>query len=210
VIASFLLVGDCPYAARMVACLKGVNDCPVVQMSDLHTPKVAGVDEVIRLPFRIPLMPYRLKHLANFPHTELLVIDTDVIAKAPIGNVWAKPFDVALTVRDYPLHNGVGAELDMPFNTGVMFSRSQAFWQESYEWLMTQSAERQRWYGDQLAVAEVAKRGTYNVLSLSCDEYNWSPNSRSDTSNAKFWHYKGAVRKKWIYEHRDSPDICRV
>jgi hypothetical protein len=209
VIASFLLVGQHPlYINKVVAHLK-VHDCPIVQMSDLSTPAVAGVDEVIRLPFRIPLMPYRLKHLASFPHTDLLIIDTDVIAMAPVNEVWAQPFDVALTKRDYSLHDGA-VPLDMPYNTGVMFSRSQAFWQESYEWLMTQSAERQRWYGDQLAVAEVAERGAYKVLDLPCDDYNWSPNSRSDTSNAKFWHYKGAIRKKWIYEHRDNQDICRV
>lgn len=208
-IASFLLVGQHPqYIGKVVAHLK-VHDCPIVQMSDLHTPKVEGVDEVIRLPFRIPLMPYRLKHLASFPHTDLLIIDTDVIAMAPVDEVWAQPFDVALTKRDHSLHDGA-VSLDMPYNTGVMFSRSQAFWQEGYEWLMSQSAERQRWYGDQLAVAEVAKRGTCKVLDLPCDDYNWSPNSRSDTSNAKFWHYKGAIRKKWIYEHRDDSDICRV
>lgn len=200
-IASFLLVGRQHYAESMVASLKAVHGCEVVQMTDLRSDPVPGVDQVVRLPFRVPLMLYRLKHLLSFPHDELLIVDTDVIAKLPVEDLWEYPFDVALTLRDHgELYNGDGADIggEMPFNTGVMFSRSQQFWEDCYHWLERQSPELQNWYGDQKAVAQIAHRPQYLVQVLPCSEFNWAPNSRNDCSEARFWHYKGAIRKKWI------------
>lgn len=198
-IASFLLVGEQPYAAAMVESLKAVHGCTVVQMSDLKTPKVHGVDEVVRIPFRIPLMPYRLKHLASYPHDEMLIVDTDVIAKREISDVWKLSFDVALTKRALgDFGYGDDGQLDMPYNTGVMLSRGTEFWNECQNWLLSQSADLQNWYGDQRAVCAIAERGHYGVLALTCAEFNWSPNSRDDSSDARFWHYKGGIRKKWM------------
>lgn len=200
-IASFLLVGEQEYAATMVRALKDVHRCPVIQMSDLKSPKVAGVDEVVRLPFKVPLMLYRFKHLAAYPHDDMLIVDTDVIAKAPIDDVWLHRFDVALTHREPgELYEGDGDDLSsaMPFNTGVMFSRSTEFWADCYAWLAREDAAKQRWYGDQLAVAQVVCRATYDVLGLPCSVFNWAPSSINDGSTARFWHYKGAIRKKWI------------
>ena len=197
-IASFLLVGEQPYAAAMVESLKTVHRCDVVQMTNLKTPQVQGVDEVVRLPFDIPLMRYRLKHLANYPHHDMLIVDTDVIAKSAIDDVWECDFDVALTKRPDGHFGSRDDTPDMPYNTGVMLSRSREFWKECGHWLASESDELQRWYGDQRAVCEIAKRAHYTVLELDGDEFNWSPNSRVDTSPARFWHYKGGIRKKWM------------
>jgi len=198
---SFLLVGSVPYAETMVQSMKDVHSLPVVQMTDLTSPAVAGVDEVVRLPFRIPLMLYRLKHLANYPHTEMLVVDTDVIAKRPVDDIWDRPFDVALTFRDpgeLKTADGIDRSTEMPINTGVMFSRSRDFWRDAQAYLAHGTPELQRWYGDQVAVTEIMRRKMYDVLLLPCSEFNWAPSHRLDTSDAAFWHYKGAIRKKWI------------
>jgi hypothetical protein len=127
----------------------------------------------------------------------MLIVDTDVIAKRSVNDVWAEPFDVALTYRDYGVIDGPD-EIACPVNTGVMFSRSNDFWAECYCWLASQPENLHRWYGDQKAVAQIASNGDYRVLPLPCDTYNWSPNSRDDHSEARLWHYKGAIRKKWI------------
>lgn len=200
-IASFLLVGEQEYAATMVRSLKEVHRCPVIQMSDLKTPKVPGVDEVVRMPFKVPLMLYRFKHLAAFTHDDMLIVDTDVIAKHPVEDVWAHRFDVGLTHREPgELYEGDGDDLSsaMPFNTGVMFSRSNQFWADCYQWLSHQGEAQQRWYGDQLAVAHLVQRDTYEVLGLPCSVFNWAPAHREDWSPARFFHFKGAIRKKWI------------
>lgn len=189
-IVSFLLsYQEAPYAEKMVAAAKEVHGCDVVQMTDLVTPKVTGVDEVIRHKPDVPLMVFRLRHLATFHHQDMLILDTDVICKAPCPEVWAKDFDVALTKRD--------AEF-MPYNTGVMFSRSIDFWQDSLDFLLRRcKPHHQNWYGDQLAVNGVVKTNRYTVLDLPCGTYNWTPEAQDETSDAKFWHYKGC-RKEWI------------
>lgn len=200
-IAAFLLVGNQPYARHMVESIKDVYGCKVVQLSDLGTQPIDGVDEVIRRPFRIPLMLYRLKHLALLPVGDTLIVDTDVIAKKPI-DLWSRDFDVVLTRREAgKLVNDAGIDMapDMPFNTGVMLCRNPKFWTDCWEWLAKQADPLHHWYGDQYAVSAIANRDTYDVLQVPCSRYNWSPNSREDISDAYFWHYKGAVRKKWIH-----------
>jgi hypothetical protein len=190
VIASFLLVGDQPHARLMVKSVKDVIGCPIVQMSDLQTPQLEGVDEVIRLPFKVPLMVYRLRHLWNYPHERMLILDTDIICKKPVDDVWGD-FDIALTKR--PKKHSFG----MPYNTGVMFSQNRNFWGACHDWLIWQRPNLQAWYGDQYAVARMA--GSYNVKTLAVEEFNWSPNFVLDASDkARFWHYKGSIRKKWM------------
>jgi hypothetical protein len=210
-IASFLMVGTQSYAPAMVASLKYIHRCPVIQMSDLRTPPVAGVDEVVRLPFKVPLMLYRFKHLMGFPHNEMLIVDTDIVAKKHCEDVWEQEFDIALTAREKgEMYDGDGEDraTSMPFNTGVMFSRGTEFWNECYCWLAGQPKMSQNWYGDQQAVAEVAKRGHYNLLILPCAEFNWAPNNRNDHSTARFWHYKGGIRKKWMPGYQ-PPTLCK-
>jgi hypothetical protein len=177
------------YAEKMVRAAKEVHGAHIVQMTDLTTPPVPGVDEVIRHAPDVPLMVFRLRHLATYHHEEMLILDSDVICKAPCPEVWAQDFDVALTRR---------AGDDMPYNTGVMFSRSIDFWQEALEFLLRRcKPKHQDWYGDQLAVVGVANTRHYHVLDLPCDLYNWTPENREEQSDAKFVHYKGQ-RKEWI------------
>ena len=198
---SFLLVGDQPYAEHMVASAKEVLGLPIVQMSDYDTPAVKGVTEVVRIVKEIPLMPFRLMHLAQFWHEEMLILDTDVIVKRPVDDVWARKFDVALCRRndEYCFDTTTGRNIakKMPVNTGVMFSRGNSFWAEAAMWLCDQPKYHD-WWGDQMAVAEVCRRGKYHVLLLPESEFNWSPIDEHDTSEARFWHYKGKHRKAWI------------
>jgi len=191
-VVSFMLSGhDAPYAVHMVESVRAVHNCPIVQMTDMATPEVAGVDEVIRHKRDVGLMAFRLRHLARYAHDEMLILDTDVICKAPCPEVWAQPFDVALTIRP--------KKPEMPYNTGVMFSRGTAFWQECLDVLVRGlKPKHQDWYGDQLAVAQVARNRRFRVLELPCRNYNWAPAEERDTRPAaKFVHYKG-LRKKWI------------
>lgn len=179
----------------MVRSVKEVLRCPVVQMSDLKTPEVAGVDRVQRIPFIRELMPYRFEHMIALGDAEVLFLDSDVIVRKDVSDVFANRFDVALTVRPQrqrvPLH--------MPYNTGVIFSRCQAFWQAALEYTLTLDATAQRWYADQYATAKIAGTDRFDVRELPCATYNWSPESKDDVNeNAKIIHYKGALRKPWM------------
>jgi len=173
----------------------------IVQMCDLDTPMVRGVDTVIhRAVNGQGLMLYRLDHLRNFPAGDAMFIDTDAVVQRDVRPVFKKPFDVALTRRTgVILVDGKDIVPEMPYNTGVIFSRSQEFWIDCYEHCATLSDKLKKWFGDQLAVRFVTESGEYNVMELTCNEYNYSPFTESeDVSGRYVAHYKGVNRKFWM------------
>jgi hypothetical protein len=195
---AFLHVGDdLRLPTIMVASAKRLGYA-LVQMSDERSPAVPGVDAVTRLPWDGErLMTYRLQHLAVFPEPALIV-DTDVMILRDVCAIWEREFDVALTRRIGPAldPNGVDLAEMMPYNTGVMFSRSQAFWERCYALCREFPPEVQRWYGDQYAVRFAAPE--FKVLELPVDPYNYSPASpEEDVSGKLIVHYKGE-RKEWM------------
>lgn len=195
---AFLHVGeDLRLPTAMAASAKRLG-YGLVQMTDERTAAVPGVDEIVRLPWDGErLMTYRLQHLATLAGPALIV-DTDVMFVRDVRHVWERDFDVALTRRDAPAldPNGVDLAEVMPYNTGVMFSRSQPFWRRCHELCQGFPAEVQRWYGDQYAVRFAAPE--FSVLELAVDPYNYSPASPDeDVSQRYVVHYKGP-RKDWM------------
>ena len=195
---AFLHVGnDLRLPELMVASAKRFG-YELVQMTDGSTPAVRGTDAVLRRPWDGErLMTYRLQHLAALVEPALIV-DTDILFMRDVRDVWEQDFDVALTRRVGPALDPNGTDLAevMPYNTGVMFSRSQAFWQRCHELCAGFPPEVQRWYGDQYAVRFAAPE--FNVLELAVDPYNYSPDSPDeDVSQRYVVHYKGP-RKAWM------------
>lgn len=176
----------------MIASVReNIPNAHLVQMSDEVTP--ALVDDVRRLPYDGSLMPFRLKHLAEF-EGECLILDTDVAVMRDVSHVWEFDFDLAIVRRSAGVwFEGTDIGALYPYNTGVMFSRSQPFWRECHAYLSNRP-KAWKWWGDQLAVAKTAPR--YSVLDLP-GEYNWTPESPEELSDAYCWHYKGQ-RKEWM------------
>lgn len=189
----------------MIESLKACMNDRIVQLTDMRTAPLAGVDEVHRMPWDGKrLVLFRMQHLARLDQP-FITCDADMIFKRSVLDVWREPFEVALTYRTDPLtltidHEGEARGADiaktMPINTGLMFSRSQKFWEDCVAYMQTLPEERLNWWGDQMAVCEVAER--YNVKKLSCNEFNWTPSSRDDYNGARVVHYKG-TRKKWMH-----------
>jgi hypothetical protein len=195
---AFLHVGpDLRLPAAMAASAKRFG-YEIVQMTDERTPAVPNADTVVRVPWDGErLMTYRLEHLAALT-APALIVDTDVLFVRDVRHVWERAFDVALTRRPGPAldPNGVDLAEVMPYNTGVMFSRSQAFWRRCHALCRDFPQEVQRWYGDQYAVRFAAAE--FDVLELPTDAYNYSPGSADeDVSQRYLVHYKGA-RKEWM------------
>ena len=190
-VVAFLLAGHCPrYVRKMVDSVHEVLGCEVVQMSDAKTPAAPGVDRVQRLAHRSPLMVYRFEHILALPdadHRELLILDSDVLVKRDVRDVFEQDFEVALTARAHALR----------YNTGVMFSKGREFWRACLDRTYDFTPDYKEWWGDQFAVRDVAQTGLYKVRELPCSEYNWSPKHEGDTSDAYIWHYKGQ-RKDWM------------
>ena len=198
-IVAFLHVGtDARLPTKMVEHVRRVMpQHQVLHMTDSETPAIEGVSRRQEIPYDgSRLMTYRLQHLAELAEPAI-ILDTDVIVQADLSAVFDKDFDVALTKRKGRiLYGGKDIVKSMPYNTGVMFSRSQAFWRDCYALCKKAPQDMQRWFGDQLCVAAVAPK--YKVLELPCSKFNYTPATQNEDVSAKFAvHYKGQ-RKDWM------------
>lgn len=187
------------HASALVATVRAVMpDVEIVQLTDERTPIVARVSRVERRAHG-PMLNARLNHYAAC-EGDWLLVDTDVLVRRDVRDVFDDPaFDVALTDRHWAhvpqdetvLHT-------MPFNTGVVFSRSSAFWRDVLAVWQGYPQEAQDWLSEQRAVYAVVRTGTYRIKILPGMVYNYPPVSASDdTTDPAIEHYKGP-RKAWL------------
>lgn len=201
-IVAFLHVG--PHATLPEIMVESVKrwmpTVPIIHMRDEKTAPIPGTTPQV-----IPwdgkhLMTYRLKHLAACPEQEMAVLDTDLIVQKDLRPVFFRAFDIALTKRKGPIFDPDGNDLAkvMPYNAGVCFTRSQAFWRDCYEWLRNEPDALQTWYGDQHALKHCAPN--YRLLELDCGHWNYTPaTADEDVSTKAIVHYKGK-RKQWMVD----------
>lgn len=173
------------------------NDAIIYQVSNLSTPEVPDVDNVLRLQMSEGLMTFRVASFAILPK-EVIYLDTDVVIQSNLDHVFDDDFDVAFTKRNSPIKTKEeDLTEDMPYNGGVVFSRNKDFWKDCHEVCKKLPLRRQNWFGDQIAMAIVAKTGKYKIKEFPV-EYNFSPkNFNEDVSSMKIVHYKGE-RKVWM------------
>lgn len=177
---------------------------PVFQLTDMTSPEVLGVTGVVRRPGAASLLRQRIEHYAGIPSSEdYLLIDTDVAVRADVSSVFHHdrlPFDVAFADRDWAhLPQGDRVLQDMPFNTGVCFTRSASFWFDALTtWNRYPADVRADWMSEQRAVWDVARTGRYRVRVLPGMTYNYPPTSATDfPRGAALVHFKGN-RKTWL------------
>lgn len=191
--------------ADLIACVcvealrLAMPDAEIVQLADESTPAVGGCRVIRREWTHDNPMVFRMEHLADL-EGDVLSIDTDCIVQADVSGVFGLPFDVALTFRDKPVidpKTGVDLQKIMPFNTGVCFTRNNAFWKECLKALPQKNLG---WYADQLVISRVA--GRFNVLKLHSDNFNYTPMiAGEDVRRRMIVHYKG----KWRHHIVDNP-----
>lgn len=174
----------------------------LTHFTDLTTEKIAGVDEVVRRS-PLPIATARLDAYGSVSG-EWLFIDSDVLVQQDVRDVFDQAFDIALadrrgTIR--PQDEGTKTIASMPFNSGAVFSRTQAFWQATLERISELSEKRQAWMGDQQALCDVIAEGRFDVRILS-NRYNYPPHRQDeDVSDKAILHFKGTERKYWMVDH---------
>ncbi len=184
-------------------------DVRIVQFTDETSPAVLGVDEVRRLPGG-PMLGVRLAHYAAC-EGEWLLVDTDVLVRRDVRSVFADPsFDIAFAKRDWVHLAAESAKLTaegMPYNTGVAFSRSQAFWQRVHaEWLKLPK-EQQDWLSEQRVVAKTLwLPDRVWVLHELPGWYNYPPDPNVEPPReAMILHYKGGRKDVMLQHAREIP-----
>lgn len=209
VVIGFLYVGKASNIPEiMVASVRAaMSNARIVQMTDFETQKIMGVDEVIRKHWdQRLLMPYRLLHLKDFPAADAIFLDADVVVQKDLSHLFQDEFDVALTYRDETdpsLRKSPEAYRTMPFNSGVMLARASGrdFWAEAHGVCLAMPEDQQSWFGDQLAIKEVAARTSLSIMQYPCALFNYSPSRWDENLSDKFViHYKGQRRKVWMLD----------
>lgn len=191
--------------ASIRAAMPGV---PIAQLTDPTSLAIAGVDEVFR-GHAAPLSVARPTLFAML-RGDWLFLDTDIIVRGDVRHVFDQKFDVALADRNWiHIQEGEKFRARNPYNAGVAFSRSPAFWEATLEAV---NAAGEKWQtsfmGDQMAMAVAAgwhkgerRSNPFHVLELPGMRYNYPPSGPKDPgmANALIVHYKGP-RKQWMLD----------
>ena len=181
-------------AERMLGSAKrAMPDVECVQFTDAKSPLVYGADRLVRRPHG-KMLERRLEHYADCAG-EWLLVDTDAVINRDVRHVFDDEWDVALTDRLWT-HVNQPADFvrDMPFNTGVCFSRSPEFWRAVLMTWRSFSEEQQKdWMSEQRAVAEVVRKDVFTVKVLPGMIYNYPPTTDTDAGlrEAAIVHFKG-------------------
>lgn len=178
---------------------KTMPEQEILLLTDDTTPVFKNVNAVLRIPKTMGLMTWRLKchQVAHSVADEILFVEPDVRLQADVMDVFAKPFDVAVTSRETEvlLEN---KRINTPYTLGMTFSRSQDFWREAKLFCQTLDEKDQDWFGDMLSIANVIQGGKFNVEVLDGAIYNHIVNDPALPTSAKALHYKGK-RKVWLF-----------
>lgn len=172
----------------------------VYQLTDFTSPAVYGVDHVLRKA-PAPLALLRTLHQSRL-EGDWLFIDSDVLVQKDVRHVFDRDFDLALADRTWP-HLEPTPEFAevMPWNIGVVFSRSPAFWRRVYQTLMTSPAQASDFMGDQIVACGLLMQGNWKLVELPGMAYNYPPkDAQDDGRDAHIVHYKGSYRKPWMLE----------
>jgi hypothetical protein len=183
------------WAQMMVASCKRFG-YEVWQLSDEISPKVEGVDVLKREPMRGGRMMYRAQRLAD-QEAPYVLLDTDMIVAKDISDGFSE--DVSLSWR--PKQNVMmkdGPPIRMPYNGGLVFVSNAAFMRDCYEEMKKMPPKHQDWYGDQIALRDVAESGKYKVRELKESGWNYVPEQLGEMRpDIRIYHFKG-LRKQMM------------
>lgn len=160
----------------------------IYQQSDEVTPRVDGVDGVIRKRKTGDFIEHRFSMMSELDE-DAISLDYDVVVQKDLRHVFDDEFDLAFTLKP-------DAHDKMKLNSGVMFTRSSGggFWNEV---LAIYEPIKDGWLNGQLAKYRASLKTGFKIKYLSRD-YNYSPDSEAeDVSDKLAVHYKGA-RKEWM------------
>lgn len=172
---------------------RAMPEVQVYQLTDMDCPAFA---EPIRIPKNDPMGIHRIKHYCQL-EGDWLLCDSDVLFREDVSGVFSGKFDIAMATREGdPVADSEYGRL-MPYNFGVIFSRSPAFWRRALGALEMMPEEAQEWMGEQFVACQLIKAGIFKTKVLP-RQYNYTPQSaKEDLSGVKILHMKGH-RKAWI------------
>jgi hypothetical protein len=200
----------------MVDSIRLTNESPfIIQCSDLNTKKVAGVNEVFRLPVDISkLMTARLELFQGLKLSEpAIYLDTDmlIVRSIPVENIIGErrlavcrrvfdrqtPFNQEMRGQVFDEYASLPLGAVFPFLACTTITKDSSFWFMCNRVLDFLDPKYKTWYGDQEAIKHVVhQHGPHDIGFLPEDVFACLPEyTGSVRSEHRILHFKGHHRK---------------
>lgn len=170
------------------------------QIAELKTPRLPGVDAIVRRPFDGFWIPWLCDALAqDIEAPRVLYVDTDIVMRKDCSALFNVPADIVLTNRGPK----VVADRQQPFLFGCVAYQNRAIWAEIAKRVRAMGDDDKHWWGSQVVAFDLwmeQEHGStaWKIVSVPCATYNYVPKNADDVPD-EAWviHYKGK-RKLWM------------
>jgi hypothetical protein len=183
-------------AELMIASVKRTTPgAEFAQITDMETP--ALVDRVTRYVPNGNRCADACKQHADLP-PDTVILDTDVIVLADLAELLIPGADLIVTHRRNPERKIAGRY--MPYLFGVCVSREAGLWLDMRERVSKMTGDDARWWGLQIALHGMVADGRWNIQSVPCDVWNYTPKAGESVEGRKALHYKGKRKALMVQE----------
>lgn len=212
----------CRTSIESVLNMDSSADC-IVYVEDKSTIPALCLTESIRpgMPMMVANLEAQISALTRPDTIDVVFLDTDILFLRPLPRAG----ELTVTWRDHVAVSDEGEKLEgiaasMPYNYGVICAKRNKATIEAFIWMRERirkmNPQQQYWYGNQLALAELAgprpaagiqidsRRIPWLIHSPStlltvgkipCEFYNYTPQSDDeDVSGRSVLHFKGKRR----------------
>lgn len=152
----------------------------IVQMTDMETVEIAGVDECVRSESG-ELGGWYFRAMAEFPHREFLRVDYDVVVREDVSDLFRHDFDIA-----------IAKERNGHMNNGVVFVKTPEFFDVAAAFY-AHHTKRNGWTDIENATQLAIDSGSFKVKKLPPEIYNHIPDG-TILPVAQIIHFKGALK----------------
>ena len=157
-------------------------DATLVQMTDITTMAIKGIDECFRTKSD-RLGPWYFNAMSNFPAEQFLRLDYDTVVRGDVSDVFNAPFDIAISKE----RNGL-------MNNGVVFVKDRGIFEDALDFYENETL-KDDWYDIQASMQMAIDDGQYRVKKLDQGIYNYFYEAKSIPQEAKIVHFKGFQKK---------------
>lgn len=173
----------------------------VVQVTDMESPKLYGVDEVIRFEPKTEVsfdtVGYvGIEFLSRLYFDEMIYIDPDMMFNGDVEHLLHGEQDITISCRMKNDHMKKWYQKRYPYNSLIAIKTPQ-FWQDCYKRL--NGFKKISWFSNMNVIRKAVDSGKYVVKIVNGDSYNKVPQREDDfTENAVVFHFKGFDRKEYM------------
>ena len=150
----------------------------IIQLSDMKTSEIEGIDSCYRAPMEALGLWY-FDVMNDFQEREFLRVDYDCMIRADVSEVFEYEFDIAIAKEDAKI-----------MNNGVVFVRDREIYKYARKMYMENTGQ-DNWQDIQKAMSMAIDSGLFRVKRVPSEIYNYVYKRKEVAEKAKIVHFKG-------------------